>query len=293
MGLTRGANARFDGSRDVRRHGPARPPATSELQRIRGAEIAMIFQDPMTSLDPVYRIGEQIVEQIRAHEKRLQGRGARPGVELIERGRDPARARARRLLPARVLGRHAPARDDRDGAVLRPELLIADEPTTALDVTIQAQILERIKQLRDDHRRRGHPRHPRPRRGRRHRRPDRGHVRRPDRRAGHARRDLLRPPAPLHVGTARLDHARSTATAPRRLPAIPGAAAVAARTRRRAATSGRAARTSSTAARRSRRSQRASRRRRATSIAAGCRPRRSACAARSGTARSACATASR
>ena len=87
-----------------------------------------------------------------------------------------------------------------------PKLLIADEPTTALDVTIQAQILDELRTLREETERRGHPRHPRSRRRRRHRRPRDRHVRGPGGRAGHARRDLLRPPAPVHVGSARLDH---------------------------------------------------------------------------------------
>ena len=125
-----------------------------------------------------------------------------------------------------------------------PSILIADEPTTALDVTIQAQILERIRELREQTGRGRDTRDARPRRGRRHRRPDRGDVRGPDRGAGHARRDLLRPPAPLHVGSARLDHARRPP--PARAPAgHRGPAAVAASTGPRAATSGRAARTSS------------------------------------------------
>ena len=103
----------------------------------------MIFQDPMTSLNPVYRVGWQIEEQIRAH-GRVSRRAARArAIELLAPVGIPDAAPARRRLPAPVLGRHAPARDDRHGA--RPatrDLLIADEPTTALDVTIQAQILD-------------------------------------------------------------------------------------------------------------------------------------------------------
>ena len=76
----------------------------------------------MSSLNPVYRIGDQIVEQIRAHDTQLQqGAGDRPRRRADGARRDPARSRAAALLPARVLGRHAPARDDRDGALVLAE----------------------------------------------------------------------------------------------------------------------------------------------------------------------------
>ena len=117
-----------------------------EMRDVRGPEIAMIFQDPMTSLNPVYTVGWQIAEQMRAHEQIVKrARHGRGRSSCSTRSASRARA-ARRRLSASVLGRHAPARDDRDGALLQPDLLIADEPTTALDVTIQAQILELLTQ---------------------------------------------------------------------------------------------------------------------------------------------------
>ena len=121
------------------------------LRELRGNDIAMIFQDPMTSLNPVHTIGEAARRGREAAPRRdaRRTRGSR-ALELLEGGRDPARRAADRRLPAPVLGRHAPARDDRDGADQRPRLLIADEPTTALDVTTQAQILELMTTLQDE-----------------------------------------------------------------------------------------------------------------------------------------------
>src|SRR5205085_10244554 len=120
-----------------------------QLRRIRGAEIAMIFQDPMASLNPIMKIGAQIVEQIQAHDDLPDGQARDRAIELLERVGIP---RARERVDAyphefsggmrqRVMIAMALSCD--------PSILIADEPTTALDVTIQAQILEQIKELRE------------------------------------------------------------------------------------------------------------------------------------------------
>ncbi len=149
MGLTRSPNARFSGTahyRDVELVGATE----AQLRAVRGAEIAMVFQDPMTSLNPVHRIGDQIAEQIRAHEPVGEGQARERAIELLERvGIPRARDRATHYphefsggMRQRVMIALALSCD--------PSVLIADEPTTALDVTIQAQILERIRELREE-----------------------------------------------------------------------------------------------------------------------------------------------
>ena len=109
----------------------------------------MIFQEPMTSLNPVFTVGDQIVETIRCTSGIGQQAAARPRARPAGRGRHPRARPAARRVPAPALGRHAPAGDDRDRAGLQPALLLADEPTTALDVTIQAQILELLRALQE------------------------------------------------------------------------------------------------------------------------------------------------
>ncbi len=116
LGLTRSHNSVIEGS--VRLRGAELLDAgEAELRKVRGAQIAMIFQDPMTSLNPVYRVGAQIVEAIRAHESGTSREdAAQAGDRAARLGRHPRRGAAGRRLPARVLRRDAAAGDDRDGA---------------------------------------------------------------------------------------------------------------------------------------------------------------------------------
>jgi peptide/nickel transport system ATP-binding protein/oligopeptide transport system ATP-binding protein len=150
MGLTRSPNAQFEGSAMF--DGTELVTATDEeLMRIRGAQIAMIFQDPMSSLDPVYRIGDQIIEQIRAHDREItQAAALDRAVELLGQVGIP-RARERvRSYPHEFSGGMRQRVMIAIALSCRPRLLIADEPTTALDVTIQAQILRVLRDLRDE-----------------------------------------------------------------------------------------------------------------------------------------------
>ncbi|HEY6781113.1 MAG TPA: ABC transporter ATP-binding protein [Thermoleophilaceae bacterium] len=149
MGLTRSPNARFEGTatyRDTELIGAS----DEALRQIRGEEIAMIFQDPMTSLNPVHRIGNQIVEQIQAHEPVSDAQARERVIELLEKVGIP-RARERiDSYPYEFSGGMRQRVMIALALSCNPSVLIADEPTTALDVTIQAQILERIRNLRDE-----------------------------------------------------------------------------------------------------------------------------------------------
>ncbi|HET8894963.1 MAG TPA: ABC transporter ATP-binding protein [Gaiellaceae bacterium] len=149
MGLTRDINARFQGAVLYKGKDLLQVPEV-EMQEYRGAEIGMIFQDPMTSLNPVYRIGEQIVEAIKAHEQ-VDTRGAkRRAVELLKQVGIPNPESRVDDFPHQFSGGMRQRAMIAMALACNPDILIADEPTTALDVTIQAQIIELIDHLKDD-----------------------------------------------------------------------------------------------------------------------------------------------
>jgi oligopeptide/dipeptide ABC transporter ATP-binding protein len=120
------------------------------LQDYRGNELGMIFQDPMTSLNPVYRIGEQIVEAIRSHEK-VDKRTARARtIELLRQVGIPNPETRVDDFPHQFSGGMRQRAMIAMALSCNPSVLIADEPTTALDVTIQAQIVDLVSRLKDD-----------------------------------------------------------------------------------------------------------------------------------------------
>ncbi len=150
MGLTRGPNARFEGRASFE-GGDLLTASEEELRKVRGAQIAMIFQDPMSSLDPVYRIGDQIIEQIRAHEPSVsKAQALDRAADLMERVGIPRAGDRLRSYPHEFSGGMRQRVMIAMALSCSPQLLIADEPTTALDVTIQAQILEELKKLRTE-----------------------------------------------------------------------------------------------------------------------------------------------
>jgi peptide/nickel transport system ATP-binding protein len=139
-GCRAGGTARFEG-RDLMRLSPA------DFRQIRGNEIAMIFQEPMTSLNPAYTVGNQIAEQVRTHRHLSKAESWKVAVEMLDRVEIPHAATRARDYP------HAFSGGMRQRVMIAmalscsPKLLIADEPTTALDVTTQAQIVELLHTL--------------------------------------------------------------------------------------------------------------------------------------------------
>jgi len=149
LGLTRDQNTRFEGEilykgQDVLKMNEG------QLQEVRGNEMSMIFQDPMTSLNPVYTIGAQICESILTHEDIDKRAARRRSVELLKQVGIPNPESRVDDYPHQFSGGMRQRAMIAMSLANNPDVLIADEPTTALDVTIQAQIIDLIGRLKDD-----------------------------------------------------------------------------------------------------------------------------------------------
>ncbi len=150
MGLVRDSNARISG--EVFFKGEDLLKRTDESMRaIRGKEIAMVFQDPMTALTPVYTVGWHIVEQIRLHTPLSKKEAREQAIAILDEVGIPDAKRRVDQYPHEFSGGMRQRAIIAMALALNPALLIADEPTTALDVTIQAQILDLLMRLQEQH----------------------------------------------------------------------------------------------------------------------------------------------
>ena len=188
--------------------GRPRPPPTwsrcraAQLRQVRGSDVAMVFQEPSTALNPVYTVGWQIIEGLRAHGRYTKRQARAKAIEILGRVGIPDPKTRVDYYPHQFSGGQKQRVVIAMALVLDPGLIVADEPTTALDVTVQAEILDLLRTLPRRVRRRDRADHPQHGRRRRPRRPGRGDVPGQDRRAGGCRHAVLGAEGPLHQAPA-------------------------------------------------------------------------------------------
>jgi oligopeptide/dipeptide ABC transporter ATP-binding protein len=142
-GITRGGPIEFNGRKDLLEL------SEREMRKIRGAEIGFVFQEPMTALDPVYTVGDQIAEAILVHERTPRREAHARAIQLLEAVKIPEPAKRARDYPHQLSGGMRQRVLIAMAVACQPLMLIADEPTTALDVTIQAEILDLLHEMKE------------------------------------------------------------------------------------------------------------------------------------------------
>ncbi len=149
MGLVTKKQARIEGEIIFEGQDLLKLPA-EEMRNIRGAKMGMVFQDPMSSLHPFFKVGDQIVEAIRTHQSISRREARDMAIDMLRRVGIPKPKERADQYPHEYSGGMRQRAMIAMSLVLNPDLLIADEPTTALDVTVQAQILDLIDRLKDE-----------------------------------------------------------------------------------------------------------------------------------------------